>query len=526
MFNYRKNIAKVANTILLVSVISGCGSSESNKPSSSNQPIEAFPTSELFLDYNLPFSILNRSIPDVSGITFNYEEGYFLISSATGDLLFVSPSGEVLNEINTSSAFTGIEFMQDSAFLLSETNRVLKYSIDNDALEELHRFDGQYENIQSIAYSEETEEVVFVNNGEKPVLVYVGQDGAITEFTLNERFSNYAIDGLQLSENYIFMGSTGYELEDATSRNSVVIQTELNGAFVQAWELDDKVLSGVAILDKDAPDFITTSLGEDGSFNLYEPEAIPSAPSERALNVQGSIELDFDQPSGIDYLFSNNTFYYITDFGEIRSGKVGEGNELLFELETRQGSYEAIAASLNNDDEIELHVINSDDSLENPKIEKYNVLGELLGQYELASVQGKHLFESLDFDPSTNRYYTINGNEDSRKYLYVFDNGNTETFELPSDYDDYYISGLDYSENTGYLYFVTEEFENQNGKNAGLMVIYDIANAVEIERYSIVDTTEPEVGLENPSGITINHDESEIYITSDVDDSILGHYVF
>ena len=58
------------------------------------------------------------------------------------------------------------------------------------------------------------------------------------------------------------------------------------------------------------------------------------------------------------------------------------------------------------------------------------------------------------------------------------------------------------------------------------MVIYDIANAVEIERYSIVDTTEPEVGLENPSGITINHDESEIYITSDVDDSILGHYVF
>ncbi|MEP4100136.1 hypothetical protein, partial [Paraglaciecola sp.] len=249
-----------------------------------------------------------------------------------------------------------------------------------------------------------------------------------------------------------------------------------------------------------------------------------SAPSEQPLNVQSSIELDFDQPSGIDYLISNNTFYYITDFGEVRSGKVEEANELLFEIETQQGSYEAIAASLNNDDEIELHVINSDDSVENTQIEKYNVDGELLEQFPLTLIQKEHLFESLDFDPSTNRYYTINSNDESRKYLYVFDNGSTETFELPSDYDDYYISGLDYSVNTGYLYFVTEEFENQSGKNAGLMIIYDIANAVEIERYSIVDTTEPEVGLETPSGITINDDESEIYITSDVDGSTLHHY--
>jgi hypothetical protein len=518
MYNYRKNIAKVANTILFAGVISGCDNSKSN------QPIEAFPTSELFLDFNLPFSILNRSIPDVSGITFNYEEDYFLISSAAGGLLFISPSGEVLDELSTSSAFTGIEFIEDGAFLLSDRSRILKYDTDNHVFEELHRFDGQYENIQSIAYREETEEVVFVNNGDTPVLVYVSQDGATTELTLNDRFGNYTIDGLQLSENYIFMGSTGYELEDTTTRHSLVIQTELNGDFIQAWELDEKVLSGVAILNKDAPEFITTNRGENGSFNLYEPEALPSAPSEQPLNVQSSIELDFDQPSGIDYLISNNTFYYITDFGEVRSENVEEANELLFKIETQQGSYEAIAASFNNNNEVELHVINSDDSLESTKIEKYNLDGELLDQFELTLVQGKHLFESLDFDPSTNRYYTINSNKESRKHLYVFDSGNTETFELPSDYDDYYISGLDYSEINSYLYFVTEEFENQNGKNAGLMIIYDTANAVEIERYSIVDTTEPEVGLENPSGITINDDESEIYITSDIDDSILHHY--
>ncbi|MEP0177117.1 MAG: hypothetical protein ABJH28_09210 [Paraglaciecola sp.] len=524
MHNYQKNVAKFAYTILFSSVISGCGNSKSNQPSTSNPPIEAFPTSELFLDFNLPFSILDRSMPDVSGITFNYEENYFLISSAAGDLLFISPAGEVIDELNTSSSFTGIEFIEDGAFLLSDVNRVLKYSTDNHEIEELHSFVGQYENIQSIAYREETKEVVFVNNGDTPALVYVSQDGAITELTLNDSFGNYAIDGLQLSGNYIFMGSTGYKLEDATTRNSVVIQTQLNGDFVQAWELDQKVLSGVAILDKNAPEFITTNQEEDGSFNLYEPEALPSAPSEQPLNVQSSIELDFDQPSGIDYLISNNTFYYITDFGEVRSGKVEEANELLFEIETQQGSYEAIAASLNNDDEIELHVINSDDSVENTQIEKYNVDGELLEQFPLTLIQKEHLFESLDFDPSTNRYYTINSNDESRKYLYVFDNGSTETFELPSDYDDYYISGLDYSVNTGYLYFVTEEFENQSGKNAGLMIIYDIANAVEIERYSIVDTTEPEVGLETPSGITINDDESEIYITSDVDGSTLHHY--
>ena len=513
---YRNNIVKIAAAALLASVISGCGSSSSKKP--------AFETSELFLDFSLPFSILEQSLPDVSGITFNNEEDYYLLSSAAGDLLFLSTAGEVLESLTVPSALTGIEFTTAGNFLLSDTSRVLTFNTESQNIEVLYDFTDQYDSIQAIAYREETEEIFFVNNGKKPVLVFINTQGEITEIALDSQFNNYDIDGLQLSEDYIYMGSPGYKRDKVEDRQSVVIKTEFDGSFVQAWSLDEKVLTGIAIIDENKPEFITTNLGEDGSFNLYEPEALPSVPSEQPLAIQGAIELNFNQPSGIDYLISNNTFYYITDFGEIRSGNAEGINILLFEIETQQGSYEAIAASV-NDNNVELHVINSDDSLAKTTIEKYTVAGELLEAFELSLIQGEHLFESLDFSQESNRYYTVNSNEESRKYLYTVENGTTETLELPTDYDEYYISGLDYSENSGYLYLVTEEFEDQNGKNAGLLIIYDTENSTEIDRYSIVDATEPTIGLENPSGVTINSDESEIYITSDIDDSLLHHYL-
>jgi len=419
---------------------------------------------------------------------------------------------------------TGIEFIEDSHFILSEKNRVLSYNANNKKLEELFNFVGKYDNIQSIAYREETKELIFVNNGDVPVLVYVNQDGSTTELALDEKFNHYTINGLQLSGDYIFMGSTGYKTKDTSTSNSVIIQTELDGTFFKAWELDEKALSGVAILDKESPIFITTNLGNGGSFNTYESEALPSMANEQALEIEGSLELDIDQPSGVDYLANNDTFYFITDFGEVRSASIDGANEILFKIDAQQGSSEAIAVSL-NDENIELHILNSDESLTSSQIQTYSLQGKRLKQFKLTPVQEEHLFESLDFNPVTGHYYLMNSNADSRKYLYTIDNDDTKIFELPSSYDDYHISGLDYSASNGYVYFVTQEFAGENGNNAGLMIIYDTVNTTEVDRYSIIDTTEPTLGVESPSGITLNNNkEPEIYITSDVNDSIFHIY--
>ncbi len=524
---FRKETTHLAMGILLSITLAGCnGSSNSNSSDNLDPPNGAFPSSKLFLDFSLPFSELDTSLSNVSGITLNVEEDYFLASDKEGRLLSLTPTGEVLDETFTSSFFTGVEFIEDGQFILSEEDRLLSYDSNNEEIEELFSFIGKYENIQSIAYNEDTQEIAFVNNGDTPVLVYVKQDGSTTEFALDTRLSNYAIDGLQLSDDYLFMGSSGFQADEINTRNSIIIQTELDGTFFKAWELDEKILSGLAVLDEEAPRFITTNLGDGGSFNTYEPEALPSMASEQPLEVEESVELGINQPSGIDYLDSNNTFYFITDFGEVRSLSSGATSEVLFEIDAQQGSYEAIAAAVNND-EVELHILNSDDSLSISQIETYNLQGERLEQFLLTPIEDDHLFESLDFDPSTGRYHLINSNDEARKYFYTIDNGDTEILELPSSYDDFNIAGLDYSANNGYLYFVTQEFGDQNGNNAGLLIIYDTANAIEVDRYSIIDTTEPTLGVESPSGVALilsDGNEPKVHITSDTDDSTFHIY--
>jgi len=89
MHYFRNKPPIITTTILLSSILIGCDSSLiSNQPENLDQSSKKLPSTKLFLDFSLPSSALDISISNISGITLNIEENYFLASDTEGNSWF------------------------------------------------------------------------------------------------------------------------------------------------------------------------------------------------------------------------------------------------------------------------------------------------------------------------------------------------------------------------------------------------------------------------------------------------------
>jgi len=210
----------------------------------------------------------------------------------------------------------------------------------------------------------------------------------------------------------------------------------------------------------------------------------------------------------------------VTDFGEVRKGTAEGENEVLFEIETMQGSFEAIVHIASNNT---LALMMSDDSGEESYIVVFDMEGNQLSTYTIPLANNEHQFESIDYNATTDTYLAVTASEE-QKVLYQISTDEVITTDLPESYDDFVISGIAIAQDGTTLYMTTEEWEDES-ERAGLLVQVDLLTNTELSRYSLAVEVDGEVeGIVAPSDIAIDEANNLIFITSDIDGSIL--YVF
>lgn len=507
--------------------MTGCGGSNDNNNDDPDN--SAFPIIEkLELDFTLSLSDLGVTPQTLSGVTFNTERGVFTILDNEATIFYLQPDGSLDSSTKIQglegSTLTGIEHIENDVYLLSDLAGVVyRYDASDSSLKIEADLSGDISSLKAVAYDSQNLEVVLTSDAPTKKLFRVSQNQTVTQIPLESRFENYSIDGLQVGENGIYIASKGFSGPSAEEENAVIILTDESGRFESALSLDNSDISGLAILDEEGHGFISVNGDTQASITLYEPTPEASTPEFTPLSGVDSLELDFDQPSGIDFNLDNQAFYYITDFGEVRTGDELGNNELLFELENQQGSYESIKAHVENQ-ELTIFLLNSDESDDNSRILTFNSTGELQNTQLIDKVDESHVFESLEYNAGTQTLYSLNFNEDSPKFLYEFTETGITTNPLGEMYDDYAITGMAMSEDANTLYFVTKEYVEGDTMFAGVLVVFDLTQSLEIARFSITDPSDPTVGLTAPSGIALDQNNNLIFITTDMDDATLNIY--
>jgi hypothetical protein len=508
-------------------LFSACGGGDSKpKGDKGDRSIQGFPAESLYLDYNLPLSTLGLTAQDISGVSFNYEDDYYVVLSQSGELIALDPAAQIIqteqlvapsNEIWTDIAYAG-----SGDFLVSaQAGTIYRLNIQANTLIEAFDLSNHIDSLHSLSYNPFTEETIAISDSPNKLLFSIDNAGDYIYTELDPRFEAYSITGLDLGESGIYVSAIAKP--DASSDGSFVIQLSHELIFETAWSLSDVDVSGVAVLNEQVPEFVVTNGLEDAALKFYEPEFVASVPQFTTLEVLDEIELDFDQPSGIHFHSNNNTLYYSTDFGEIRRGQIDGVNELLFEIETQQGSFEAITAS--GSDNILLSVLKSDESSDSAVIEVFEEGGTFVESITIEKLDENHVFESIDINEVTSTYYSINSQQGTRKYIYQILDGSTVTMELPSSLDAYVISGLTHIEDLELLYILTEEYYEGDVKYAGLLLKYDLIHDEIMDTRSVIQPESEEMGLIDPSGVSYNAMTNQLYITSDVDDSSLSVFV-
>lgn len=524
------------------------GSSNNNPPQDASPPSATPPDStppdspeievdaQLPLDFLLPLTQAGVSAEQLTGVTLDPQREEFVFIAQPSEVIFLSQQGSITQQFaipqSTDIRFTGIEYMQQGEYLLStDDSRLMVLLIDEQALT-LTPFGTVDFAISAVAYDANSAAAMVIDNTEPSAIVSVQSDGSITRTNLELSLHDYAIEGLTQFEDNLLIAAVE---QNSSEAETLIVASDLQGDFGPVWEIETASTSGLALIDPQAPEFITPYSDAQLSVALYAAERPASVPTEAPLSLIEVVELCFDQPSGVDFSSSTGELFYITDFGEVRRRAMGaddeDDSELLFELDGMQGSFEAIAADTTNE---LLYLMLSDDASEQNSVLTMDYQGNQITETVIASVDSEHIFESLEVVSSTpdgsNTFYTVSAVEGS-KVLYQITDSGTSTVTLPSDYDELIIAGMAVSPTTDTLYFVTEEWESEdvNGQadtlNAGLLVVFDLINQTEVGKYSIaIEEDGTQQGVRDPSGVAVDINESKVYVTSDIDDAVM--YVF
>ncbi len=75
------------------------------------------------------------------------------------------------------------------------------------------------------------------------------------------------------------------------------------------------------------------------------------------------------------------------------------------------------------------------------------------------------------------------------------------------------------------MIFITEEWEKDDQRFAGLLIDFDLTTFSETARYSIISESKGEIiGLVDTSGVAVDIDSGRVFISSDTDNSLLHVY--
>jgi len=501
----------------------GCNSD--NKTSTPNEPLPVIPVTPITasetlpLDFTLPLSALNIDASALAGATLNTERGDFAILSTAGELIYMSPEGTITGETQieneNSISYTGIEYIEGSRYVVSSSESQVFFLNDETlTLDELAQVDFT---IGAVAYDDVAGSAIVVDDGSPSKIVSISATGELSESLIESDIKEDSVTGLTLSDDMLFIASV-----TDVSGESLIISASITGEIETVWSIDSNTTSGLVVLDPETPEILTTNADDDKSITLFETPRPPSVPSHEVLVLHSSAELEFNQPSGIDFSPETSALYYVTDFGEVRKGTAEGENEILFEIETMQGSFEAITHIASNNT---LALMMSDDSGEESYIVVFDMAGNQLSTYTIPLASNEHQFESIDYNATTDTYLAVTASEE-QKVLYQISTDEVITTDLPESYDDFVISGIAIAQDGTTLYMTTEEWEDESEiLRAGLLVQVDLLTNTELSRYSLAVEVDGEVeGIVAPSDIAIDEANNLIFITSDIDGSIL--YVF
>lgn len=522
----RKRNKKLLLATLIYAALQGCNSSKNSTPADPVTPdpptlppvLEVDDT--LNLDYTLPLAALGIKPDVLAGATLNPETGEFIILGQGGQLVTLSPEGNVVEDRNLEiadvGALSGIEYIDSESFVVSSESSDIYLIDETDLTSELvTTLDFR---VGGIAYDDQTASAIVVDDRSPSRIVFVSMDGTTQEADLTATLSEGSVEGVTLTGDTLVFASVD---PDSANNDTYIVTSDLEGRIGPSWSIDIDSTTGLVVIDPEIPEILTTNNDPEQTITLFESPTPPSIPSEESLALSSSPDLDFDQPSGVDYSDATSELYYITDFGEVRLGNSDGENELLFEFDVMQGSFESIVINGEN-----LSLMMSGDSSEQSFVTTLDFEGNMLSQFEVPLIDEEHQFESLDYDHQNNYFVAITATE-GRKVFYRFtENKLIDTNELSEDYDDFIIAGMSIDAESNSVYFVTEEWTDENDVlNAGLFIRLDYDSLSETHKFSIAIDVEGELqGVKDPSDVAMDSINNQIFVTSDVDDSVL--YVF
>ena len=503
--------------------LTACNSSnKSTKPVIEEPPADTTPIAAdkaLKLDFTLPLADLGVDAGTLAGVTVNSERGEFAVLGENGALVYLSAEGAIAGESEiepiNSATFTGIEFIGDGNYLLSTSDS--QVVLVNEQSKNIEQF-GQVDfDINAVAYDETTGSAIVIDDGSPSKIVSISSSGDISDVTLDGDIRENSVTGLTLEEDQLLIAS-----KSDTDNTSLIISSSMSGAIGTVWSIDSNTTSGLVLLDPGSPGFLTANTDPKQTVTKFETPPPPSSPGEEVLALHSSADIEFDQPSGIDFAPETSELFYVTDFGEVRKGVASGENQVLFEIDSQQGSFEAIVYHPENQT---ISLLMSDEAADDSFIVRFNMQGNELERRLISLEEPDHKFESLDYYPATDTYFVMTTSE-GPKYLYEIEAEQQQVAVLPSQYDDFTIAGMALTDADRNILIVTEEWEDEEDNfNAGLLIKLQLTSMSELARYSIaVDKDGEFQGLTDPSDVAIDEVNNLIFITTDIDDSIL--YVF
>lgn len=434
-------------------------------------PYELFP-----LELDFTFELTQQGIDpgELSGLIANPNTGERFILDRDGQLFSFGLFGNFLDQTivqaGMTDSFGGLEWVaQNQFYIAANDNRIYSFDLVSDSAELFTALPEEFQGLENVASDVDNNLVFAINSVGQKELVTVDTEGAKNTAVLDSRMTAYPITGMHAFDGSLFLTSTGHA---DTPEQAAVIELDYNGVFQRAWSLPSGIPSALLIENTD-PMELAIATSDSASILFFE------AP------VPGSEVID--DP-----------------------------------LEEEQGTFEAVAYGA-----AQIYLLLSDESTPEPVILSYSFTGTLATETEInATIDANTVFEAMDLgqQTQTQTLYLITANVDARKQLLRISQGEQTVTQLPEAYDDFTIVGVDISDDETQAIFVTDESMDDGSLISGLAISIDLNTLEERWRLAIAvpDEDGDFIGLAAPSGVAVDMARSHLYVSSDVDDSMLA----
>lgn len=483
-----------------------------------NRPYEVIP---LELDFTFDLSQQGIDSGELTGLATDPNTGERFILDREGQLFRFGLFGNFLDQSSVqtgiSNTFGGLEWIAENQFYVAANdNSIYSFNPVTGNAELFASVPEEFGALEAVASDAVSNQIFTINSAGEKQLVTIDAEGQQSTIELDSRLMAYPISGLHAFDGSLYLASSGHS---DSPEQAVVIELNYDGVFQRAWSLPERTPSALLVENRE-PLELAIATSDSASILFFESPVPGSEVIDEPLAFVGYEELDFDQPSGVDYAADRDSLIFITDFAEVHELINGEDAIERFELDQAQGSFEALAYGVG-----EIHLLMSDESMPESMVQSYALNGMLTNQTNIdAEIEANTVFEAMDFGQQTQTLYLLSTNEDEHKQLVRIADGAQSVTPLPDVYDNYVIVGVDISDDETQAIFVTDERIDDGTLLSGLAISIDLGTLEEQWRLAIAVPGEGDelIGLAAPSGIAVDAARSRLYVSSDVDESMLA----